>query len=98
LVEMVASRIKSHVILSDDEALVVALWVILSWVHEAAVHSPILLITSPEKECGKSTLMGLINLMVPRGFLFVEVSPAVLFRMIEKWHPTLLVDEADDII
>jgi hypothetical protein len=49
LVEAIASRIKSHVVLSDDEALVVALWVVLSWTHEAAVHSPILLITSPEK-------------------------------------------------
>jgi len=97
LVEAIASRIKSHVVLSDDEALVVALWVVLSWTHEAAVHSPILLITSPEKECGKSTLIGVLGFLVPKGLVIVEISPAVLFRMIEAWHPTLLVDEADDI-
>ena len=53
------------------------------------------MVSSPEAECGKTTLLGLTNFMVPRGFLFVEVSAAVLYRMVEKWHPTLLVDEAD---
>jgi putative DNA primase/helicase len=68
----------------------------LAWVHGAAVHSPILLVSSPEAECGKSTLLGLINYLVPRGCVVVDVSGPVLFRMIEKWHPTLIVDEADD--
>ena len=84
--------IKNHVILSDDAALVVALWVIFAWVHDVAVHSPQLIVTSPEKECGKSTLLGLSSFLVPS----VDISPAVLYRMIEKWHPTLLLDEADD--
>jgi hypothetical protein len=33
---------------------------------------------------------------VPRGVAFIEVSAPVLFRMIERWHPTLIVDEADE--
>ena len=56
-----------------------------------------LLVSSPEAECGKTTLLSLISLMVPRGIVIVEVSPAVLFRMVEKWHPTLIVDEADSV-
>jgi putative DNA primase/helicase len=67
-----------------------------SWVHDAAVHSPILLVSSPEAECGKSTLLGLVGLLVPRGFVVVEISPAIIYRVIEAWHPTFIVDEADD--
>jgi putative DNA primase/helicase len=89
-------RLKRHVFMTDEAATATSLWVMFAWVHEAAVHSPILLVSSPEAECGKSTLLGLINYLVPRGCIIVDVSSAVLFRMIEKWHPTLIVDEADD--
>jgi len=95
LVDQIQTRLKRHVVMSDEAALAVALWVVFAWVHEAAVHSPILLVSSPEAECGKSTLLGLINFLVPRGLVIVEVTPAVLFRMIECWHPTIIVDEAD---
>jgi putative DNA primase/helicase len=60
------------------------------------VHSPILLVSSPEAECGKSTLLGLVSFLVPKGLTVVQISPAVLYRMIEKWRPALIVDEADN--
>jgi len=90
-------RIRRHVIMDADAALAAGLWVMFAWVHNAAVHSPILLVRSPEAECGKSTLLGLISFLVPRGMVFVGGTPAVVYRMIEAWHPTLIVDEADDI-
>jgi hypothetical protein len=86
-------RIKQHVFMTDEAVLAS---VMFAWVHEAAVHSPILLVSSPEPECGKSTLLGLIKYMTPRGETFSDVTAQVLYRMIEKWHPTMLVDEADD--
>lgn len=95
LIDKIEKRLKRHVVMSDEAALAVALWIVFAWAHDAAVHSPILLVSSPEAECGKSTLLGLINYLVPKGLIIVEVSPAVLFRMIECWHPTLIVDEAD---
>jgi putative DNA primase/helicase len=95
LIDAIQTRLKRHVVMSDEAALAVALWIVFTWVHDAAVHSPILLVSSPEAECGKSTLLGLINFLVPKGLSIVEVSPAVLYRMIECWHPTLIVDEAD---
>jgi putative DNA primase/helicase len=95
LIDQIQMRLKRHVVMSDEAALAVALWIVFAWAHDAAVHSPILLVSSPEAECGKSTLLGLVNYLVPKGLIIVEVSPAVLFRMIECWHPTLIVDEAD---
>ena len=42
-------RVQRHVILSNEAATVVALWILFAWAHDtAAVHSPILWVTSPE--------------------------------------------------
>ena len=95
LIDQIERRLKRHVVMSDEAALAAALWSVFAWTHDAAVHSPLLLVSSPEAECGKSTLLGLINFLVPKGLTIVEVSSAVLYRMIECWHPTLIVDEAD---
>jgi putative DNA primase/helicase len=97
LVRDIARRIRRHVVMNANAVRTVALWVIFAWVHDAAVHSPILLASSPEAECGKTTLLGLISFMVRRGIAIVEGSPAVIYRMIEKWRPTLIVDEADSV-
>jgi putative DNA primase/helicase len=91
----IKKRILRHVIIGDHAATASALWIMFAWVHDAAVHSPILLVSSPEAECGKSTLLGLVKYLTPRGINFVHTSGPVLFRMIEKWRPTLIVDEAD---
>jgi Protein of unknown function (DUF3631)/CHC2 zinc finger len=94
-----AGRVKRHVILSDDEALTVALWIMFAWVHDAAaVHSPILLATSAEANSGKTQLLSLLGFLVPRALVCVEISEATLFRGIEKWQPTIIVDEADVIL
>jgi putative DNA primase/helicase len=99
LIAALVARIKRHVIFSDDEALTVVLWILFAWVHDAAaVHSPILLATSAEANSGKTQLLSLIGFLVPRALVCVEISEATLFRGIEKWLPTLLVDEADVIL
>jgi hypothetical protein len=42
---------RRHVVYND--ALATALWVMFTWIHdEVAIHSPILLVTSAEPECG----------------------------------------------
>ena len=70
-----------------------------AWVHDAAaVHSPILLVTSAEANSGKTQLLSVIGFLVPRALLCVEISEATLFRGIEMWQPTIIVDEADVIL
>jgi hypothetical protein len=89
-------RIRRHVVLTTDQAVTVALWVLMTWVHqEAAVHSAILLATSAEAASGKTTLVNLVGFIVPRGLSSVGISEAALYRAIELYEPTILVDEAD---
>jgi hypothetical protein len=68
----------------------------MTWVHDqAATHSPVLIVTSPQRDSGKSTLLGVIGFLTPRSLVCVGLSEAVLFRSIDLWRPTLITDEAD---
>lgn len=79
-----------------DVALV--LWVLHTHAHDASDVSPILVLSSPEKRCGKTTTLGLLQRLVPRPLLASNISTAALFRVVEDAHPTLLVDEADSFL
>lgn len=92
----IEARILHHVAMPQHLAFVVALWIGQSWIHEHATYSPILFVTSAERDSGKSTLMGIIGFMVRRSLLSVGISAAALYRSIEKWHPSFVIDEADD--
>src|SRR5215472_8184202 len=92
----IEARILQHAVMPKDLAFVVALWVGQSWVHQHGTYSPILGITSAERDSGKSTLMGVFAFLVRRSLLSVGVSAAALYRSIEKWNPTFVVDGADD--
>jgi putative DNA primase/helicase len=96
LLRAIITRIRGHVVLTSDEATTVALWIMMAWVRgDAAAHSPILLATSPEPNSGKTTLINLVGFLVPRGRPCVGISEAALFRSVEMYEPTVLVDEAD---
>ena len=97
LIDALVTRLEQHVMAPKGHGLTTALWILFAWTHDAHVHSPLLLVTSPEPDCGKSTLLGLVNYLVPHGLIIVDASGPVLFRMIECWHPTIIVDEADDV-
>ena len=98
LLQALIRRIQRHVVMQKDQAIAVALWLMMSWVHEmAAIHSPILLVTSAEANSGKSTLLGIIGFLARRALLSVSISGPALFRSIEKWQPAFVVDEGDTV-
>ena len=99
LLRDIIRRIHRHVVISHDGALVIALWLMMAWVHdEIATHSPILNINSAEPESGKSTTMGLIAFLMPKCIASVEVSEAAIYRAIKRWEPSFCFDEFDSIL
>ena len=99
LLRDIIKRIHRHVVISHDGALVIALWLMLSWVHDdIATHSPILNINSAEPESGKSTTMGLVAFLMPRCIASVEASEAAIYRAIKRWQPSFCFDEFDSIL
>jgi len=49
-------------------------------------------------ECGKTTALSILGALVPRALPTSNITPAVIFRVIEQRHPTLLIDEADTFL
>jgi Protein of unknown function (DUF3631) len=98
LLNALANAIRRHVVMSDaarDEA---ALWVLHAHMPDCFLVSPRLAVTSPVKGCGKTTLLDVLGRLVPRPLPTANVTPAALFRVVEGYQPTLLVDEADTFL
>ncbi len=71
------------------------LWTAYSHTYDSFGLSPILDISSPTKRCGKSTGVVVIRHTSRAPLLSGNITPAALFRAVEAWKPTLLIDEAD---
>jgi hypothetical protein len=88
----------SYVMLPDTSAVAVALWCIHAHAFEASYISPRLAITSPEKRCGKTTLLRVMQALVPKPLSASNITAAALFRTVEAVRPSLLIDEADSFL
>jgi hypothetical protein len=88
-----------YVILPSAEATVaVALWIAATHAQAAWQHAPRLVIRAPEKRCGKSRLLDIVEGTCHAPLITVNASPAAVYRAIgTSTPPTLLVDEADTI-
>jgi hypothetical protein len=83
---------------SADAAAAVTLWIAASHAQPAWAHAPRLVIRSPEKRCGKSRLLDIVEGTCHAPLITVNASPAAVYRAIGGGSPpTLLVDEADTI-
>jgi putative DNA primase/helicase len=80
---------------SEHEAAAISLWVLHTYAIDAAYIAPIVAIQSPQKRCGKSTLLKLLRALVHRGLATENISTAALYRAMDEFRPTLLIDEAD---
>ncbi len=76
----------------------IALWIAATHAQPAWAHAPRLVIRAPEKRCGKSRLLDIVEATCHNPFITVNSSPAAVYRSIgSEDPPTLLVDEADTI-
>ena len=98
LLDSIAKIFNDHMVLPKGAEDMLALWVLHAHAHESAGISPILAVTSPTPECGKTTLLMLLGGLVPKPLPASNITPAALFRAVEKWRPTLLIDEADTFL
>lgn len=89
---------KRFAILPEHADTVLALWVVFTWLIDHVGVSPILAISSPEKRCGKTTVISILGNLVCKPILASNISAAALFRTIELWKPTIIIDEADTFI
>jgi putative DNA primase/helicase len=98
LLDGIAGAIRRHVVLADTACAAAALWIVHTYLLDVFSISPRLGVVSPTKRCGKTTLLDVLGCLVLRSLPAANVTAAAVFRVIEMYHPTLLVDEADTFL
>lgn len=75
------------------------LWIAHTHLMDAWDSTPRLAVLSPEPGSGKSRVLEVTELLVPRAVESVNVTPAYLFRKVgdEAGRPTILYDEIDTV-
>jgi hypothetical protein len=92
LLEEVISR---HVVLDRKAALLLAYWVLHTYIFESGDVAVYVVIESPEKRCGKTTLLTVLAGLVHKPIVTSNITTGALFAAIDEFKPTLLIDEAD---
>ena|ERR1051326_1409673 len=98
LLDELEGVMKRFVVLPEFAAETLALWVVHTYAFELRDVSTYLGIESPEKRCGKTTLLGVLSKLVNRPVAAANISSSAFFRVIEEMKPTLLIDEADTFL
>ncbi len=95
LLDDVTHALARHVIADKETLRAAALWAAFTWLVDVVQVAPIANITAPEKRCGKSILLTALGKLANRPLQVSNIAPAALYRSIELWAPTLLIDEVD---
>lgn len=98
LLEEIVAAVRHYVMMELHAPEAIALWIMHAHAHNMAQISPRLSITSPEKRCGKTTLLSVVQQLVPKPLPASNITPAALFRSVELIKPTILIDEADTFL
>ncbi len=95
LLTQLSSTVKRFVVCPPETADAAALWIAMTWIVFVIHVAPIANITAATKRCGKTILLTILGKLVYRPIFASNISPAALFRAIDAWSPTLLIDEVD---
>ncbi|WP_016856002.1 DUF3631 domain-containing protein [Halomonas smyrnensis] len=98
LVRELSSTLRRFVVCEPEVADAAALWITFTWFIDEVHVAPIANITAPLPNCGKSTLLEFLETFVFQPLKCDGISPAALFRSMDKWQPTMLVDEVDTFL
>jgi hypothetical protein len=98
LLDALVAAFKRFIILPKWAAETLALWVVHTYAFQFRDVTTYIGIESPEKRCGKTTLLSVLSELVNRAVVSTNISPSAFFRVIEEASPTLLIDEGDTFL
>lgn len=90
--------VRLYIAMSEEQAIAIALWAVHTFLMDKVEISPVLAITSATKRSGKTNTLRLLKAITLRPVLASSLTPASIFRAVEKARPTLLIDEMDTFI
>jgi hypothetical protein len=95
--DLVHHLLQRYVELTAPQFVAVSLWIVLTFVYQRFTVTPRLTLTSPVRGCGKTTLLDLIEALCMRPLKTDSITAASIYDAVDREHPTLLLDEADNL-
>ena len=95
ILQTLTQYVRRFVVLTDQQAITVALWAAHTHAIDAFDCTPYLQITSATKRAGKTRLLEILEPIVARPWFTGRTSAAALVRKVDRECPTLLLDESD---
>lgn len=95
LLDELSHTLRRYVVADKETLNAAALWATFTWLVDVVSVCPIAHITAPEPRCGKSVLLTALGRLAYRPLQVSNIATAALYRSIELWSPTLLIDEID---
>jgi hypothetical protein len=98
MLDAIRTAITRYVVMPNQATTdAVTLWIAATHAQPAWAHAPRLVIRGPERRCGKSRLLDVVEALSHDPLLTVNASAAAVYRSVNIDPPVILVDEADTI-
>ena len=98
LLDEIRNTFNRHLVLPEHAAEALPPWILHTYCFGLGNVSTYLALLSPEKRCGKTTALSIASKLCHRPLTTSNVSPAAVYRVIEKYSPTFLIDETDTFL
>ena len=98
MIKDIGRLLARYIVAPKSTLVVIVFWVVHTHAFRTAVHSPRLNITAPEKGCGKTLVLDILEHLTPKAVRTENLSSAVMFRLVDGQQPTLLIDEYDSFL
>jgi hypothetical protein len=95
--KLVYDLLREYTELREHEYVAVALWTLHTFVYSLFMVTPRLALRSPTPDSGKTTLLDILLKLAARAAKFDAITASAIFHLIDATHPTLLIDEADNL-
>ena len=90
--------VETYIAVGTEEVLVIALWILHTYVFDRFSITPRLTLLSPVRGCGKTQLLLLIELLVDEPIRTDEVTAAAIYHQLDyRPRSVLLIDEGDNL-
>ena len=90
--------IEEYIAATPEERMAIALWIMHCHLFDRFDITPRLALLSPVRGCGKTTVLGLIDILIYEAYRTDNVSPASIYYQLERQpRTTWLIDEADGL-
>jgi hypothetical protein len=94
--ELVDWALGRFLFVEDHQRTAITLWILHTHLYDQFQHSPRLVLISPVRECGKSTVFHICKRLCRRANEYESLTAAALTRLIHSDRGTMLLDEADN--